>query len=178
MARIREIHESAWQPLNIGKLVAVTLLIAAVVFMARSEQHWVFILDSANLAFHEAGHPFFGFISERLMVYGGTLGQLAFPLAAWAIFWVRREAASCAVAAIWLFENFLNIARYMGDARAQELPLVGGGEHDWSEIFSRWGVLQSDTAIANFVSMLGWFGMLIAWAWLAWRTLQSAREKN
>jgi hypothetical protein len=53
-----------------------------------------------------------------------------------------------AVAGAWLFENLLNIARYMADARAQILPLVGGGEHDWTNIFSRWDVLASDTLIA------------------------------
>jgi hypothetical protein len=57
----------------------------------------------------------------------------------------------------------------MGDARAQLLPLVGNGEHDWTNIFNRWGVLHLDTAIAGFVRLIGWIGMLAAWAWLAWR---------
>ena len=53
-------------------------------FHAFSEQGWVPVLDSFNLALHEAGHPLVGLLSERLMVYGGTLFQLAFPLAvAW-----------------------------------------------------------------------------------------------
>lgn len=57
----------------------------------------------------------------------------------------------------------------MADARAQVLPLVGSGEHDWTEIFSRWGVLGRDTGIAGFVTLLGWLGVLIAWGWLARR---------
>ena len=36
----------------------------------------------------------------------------------------------------------------MAGARAQILPLVGGG-HDWATTFSRWSVLSSDTAIAQ-----------------------------
>ncbi|MGH7208015.1 MAG: hypothetical protein ACREIL_01385, partial [Nitrospiraceae bacterium] len=60
----------------------------------------------------------------------------------------------------------------MADARAQVLPLVGGGEHDWTEIFSRWGVLNSDTAIAHAVAVAGWVGMLGVWGWLGWRWLK------
>lgn len=66
-------------------------------------------------------------------------------------------------------QNWLNVARYMADARAQLLPLVGGGEHDWNALFARWGLLPHDTAIAGSVSFLGWTGMLACWCWLAWR---------
>ena len=48
----------------------------------------------------------------------------------------------------------MNVGRYMKDARAQQLPLVGG-DHDWTEIFSRWGVLTSDVRIGNTVRLLG-----------------------
>jgi len=106
-------------------------------------------------------------VAYPLVVTG--LAQLLFPVAAAATFWRRREALSFALCAVWLFENFWNIARYMADARAQVLPLVGSGEHDWTEIFSRWGVLGRDTGIAGFVTLLGWLGVLIAWGWLARR---------
>ena len=106
--------------------------------------------------FHEAGHPLFGLLlGERIAVYGGTLGQLAFPIVATVSFWWRREALPFALCAAWLFENFWNIARYMADARDQLLPLVGGGEHDWTEIFSRWQVLQRDTAHCRILLVSG-----------------------
>src|SRR5947209_9685759 len=97
-----------------------------------SADGWVAILDHANLVFHDDGHTIVGLISQRLMVYGGTIGQLAFPVLTSLHFWRRRETFACALCLTWLFENFLNIARYMADARAQLLPLVGGGEHDWT----------------------------------------------
>jgi hypothetical protein len=108
-------------------------------------------------------------LGSRITVYGGTFAQLLFPIAAAATFWRRREALSFALCAVWLFENFWNIARYMADARAQVLPLVGSGEHDWTEIFTRWGVLGRDTGIAGFVTLLGWLGVMIVWGWLARR---------
>jgi hypothetical protein len=72
---------------------------------------------------------------------------------------------------IWFFENWLNIARYMADARARLLPLVGGGEHDWTEIFNRWRVLQYDTQIGAAVKWAGWLGMVAAAVWFIWRFL-------
>jgi hypothetical protein len=172
-ARLDDPPEIDWQQVSTPGFVAATILIAVVAFLANTGERWVYILDSANLVFHEAGHPFFGLLfGERITVYGGTLGQLVFPVVATASFWWRREALSFALCAAWLFENFWNIARYMADAREQVLPLVGGGEHDWTEIFSRWHVLHRDTSIAGFVSILAWIGVLIAWGWLAWRCLQ------
>lgn len=167
--RIREIHEAPWKPVSAPALIASSVFIAAVSWFANSEHHWVPILDTANLAFHEAGHPLFGLVNSRLTVYGGTLGQLVFPVVATVAFWTRREAVSCAIAAAWLNENLWNVATYMADARTQVLPLVGNGEHDWTHIFSRWGVLHLDTGIAGVVRMIGWAGMLWAWVWLAWR---------
>jgi len=83
-----------------------------------------------------------------------------------------------AVTGFWFFENFLNIARYMADAVAQVLPLVGGGEHDWTNIFSRWGVLSSDTTIAAFVAGVGWLGMIGVWGWLVWRWVASTNDRE
>jgi hypothetical protein len=167
--RIHEINEAQWKPVSTLALIASSGFIAAISWFANGEHRWVPILDTANLAFHEAGHPLFGLVSSRLTVYGGTLGQLAFPIVATIAFWLRREAVSCAIAAVWLNENLWNIATYMGDARIQLLPLVGNGEHDWAHIFSSWGVLHLDTAIAGFVRLIGWIGTLAAWGWLAWR---------
>lgn len=136
-----------------------------------SAQGWFPILDSANLALHEAGHPLVGIFSERATVYGGTLFQLLFPAAAAWHFHRLGQAASMAASLVWFSENLFNIARYMADARPQELPLVGSGDHDWAEIFGRWGVLHLDGRIAGMTRGLGL--LLIVWAvvWLyrRWR---------
>jgi hypothetical protein len=140
-----------------------------IAWLAHSGERWVPLLDSANLAFHEAGHPLLGMLSERLTVYGGTVLQLLLPAAVAASFWVRREAVSFAFALGWLAENLWNVSRYMADARARELPLVGSGEHDWTEIFLRWGALESDTAIAGATRFLGWLLLVGATIWLVRR---------
>jgi hypothetical protein len=140
-----------------------------IAWLSHSGEQWVPLLDSANLAFHEAGHPLLGLLSERLTVYGGTVLQLFLPAAVAASFWARREAVSFAFALGWLAENLWNVSRYMADARARVLPLVGSGEHDWTEIFLRWDALQSDTTVAGVTRFLGWLLLLGAASWLVRR---------
>jgi hypothetical protein len=74
-------------------------------------------------------------------------------------------AAGAAAGAVWLGENLLNVARYMADARVQLLPLVGGGDHDWAEIFSRWRILHLDTRVAGLTR----FAAVALIAWALWR---------
>lgn len=133
LERIAEINHQDWRPVATPAYCAATLGVLIVCFFANTGERWVYLLDSANLALHEAGHPLFG------LLFG---------------------------------ENFWNIARYMADARSRVLPLVGGGEHDWTEIFLRWGALPRDTGLAGFVVFLGWAGVLVTWGWLTWRWWQ------
>jgi hypothetical protein len=171
------VQSKEWNIVTTSKLIAFAVgvgLFAVLVFC--SEPGFVFIVDHANLLFHEAGHPFVGLFSERLEPYGGTLGQLTFPAVLAISFWRKEEPVPVAVSAIWFFENFLNIGRYMADARALELPLLGGGDHDWNTIFSRWHVLQHDVQIGSTVKTLGWLGMLAACAWVGWRAWQDRKR--
>lgn len=159
-----------WKPLRRPHVVGVAVLaIALLALLHRGADPWIPILDSANLAFHEAGHMFYGVLGETAQLYGGVLGQLTFPIVVMITFFVRREAPGVAVGAIWAAQNLFNIARYMADARAQELPLVGGGEHDFTNIFTRWGVLHRDLQIAHDVRVIAWIVIVLTLAWLGWR---------
>lgn len=152
-------------------VAAFTFVILAL--LLSGDPGWTPILDSANLAFHEAGHMFYGVFGDTAALYGGVLGQLTFPIVVMIVFFFRREVHGVAVGAIWAAQNLFNIARYMADARARELPLVGGGEHDFEHIFTRWGVLHRDVDIASTTRTIGWIGIAAALAWLAWRYRRS-----
>ena len=162
--------ECRWEKITGWRLAGFFLGVTAFLgLLFASERGFIFGLDHANLLFHEAGHPFVGIFSNRLETYGGTLGQLTFPVILAVSFWRKQQALAFAAAIIWFFENWLNIARYMADARALELPLLGGGDHDWNTIFTRWNVLQHDTDIAGVVKFIGWTGMVLPVLWVSWR---------
>ena len=148
-------------------------LLAGLLLACHALWGWVPILDSANLAFHEAGHPLFGLLSAPLSVYGGTLMQLLIPAACAWEFYRREQRYGFYVGLIWIAENLLNIARYLADARAHQLPLVGGASpedfHDWTEILSRWGLLNQDTALAWLVRV-GAVALMVWTLKRAWTT--------
>ncbi len=174
---LNEIRSHPWKRVAAWQAVAASFGFAWLLYLLKTDDDgFLFIVDHANLAFHEAGHVVFGILGSTLGLYGGTLGQLIIPLIVGIAFWRQREPVGSAVAGVWFFQNFLNIARYMADARAGLLPLVGGGDHDWTNIFSRWGVLSSDTAIAAVVHYAGWLGMLAVWGWLLWRWAFTSKE--
>jgi hypothetical protein len=96
----------------------------------------------------------FTLFGRTMHFLGGTLGQLFFPAAATLYFFRRKAYFDAAIIAIWLAESLMYTAHYMADARAQQLPLVGGHIHDWHWLFSRWGILAQDALIAGLVHLL------------------------
>jgi hypothetical protein len=113
------------------------------------------LLDGVDLAIHETGHLVFAPFGEFLGVLGGTLLQLGLPAAFVVYFWRRGDRHAAMVALWWVAQNCWNISVYVADARAQALPLVGAGEHDWAYLLGRLGLLQHDGAIALDVRVLG-----------------------
>jgi hypothetical protein len=106
--------------------------------------------------------------------------QLLFPLIFAGHFLRQRHTAGWSISLMWFGESMLNVGRYKADARAQLLPLVGGGEHDWTEIFSRWGVLGSDVSIGGTTRFIGFCVMLgsLIWIWPRWMNAHKPAKRN
>ncbi len=118
---------------------------------------WCFV-DFVNLAFHEFGHLAFRPFGMTLHYLGGTLGQLFVPAMLVVYFALRRgEPSGSAFCLWWVGESLINVSIYMEDARELNLPLVGGGDHDWNELFYRFGLLgeESVARVAGTTHLLG-----------------------
>ncbi|HEV8199285.1 MAG TPA: hypothetical protein VGS03_04625 [Candidatus Polarisedimenticolia bacterium] len=127
-------------------------------------------LDLVNLAFHEAGHLFLAPFGQTMHFLGGTLGQLAVPAGLVVYFLlVRRDPFAAAASAWWVGENLADIAVYMADARDLALPLVGGGDHDWNNLFYTFGLLGQDSvaAVSSWTHRVGTLVMVASLVWLA-----------
>jgi hypothetical protein len=127
-----------------------------------------------NLPFHEAGHMVFRPLGQWMTSLGGTLGQLLMPLVCLAVFLLKaRNAFGASVCLWWFGENFMDIAPYVNDARALQLPLLGGnvgesspyGFHDWEYILNEIGWIRYDHTLAQMADKSG---ALIVLASLAW----------
>lgn len=171
-----------WNPVSTAGLVALCAFAALLVWwMSSDADGYLTIVDDVNLVIHEFGHPFFAIFGHWPGWWGGTLMELIVPAVIAGVFWYQRSALSFAFAGIWFFENFHYIARYMADARTMELPLAGGGEHDWNTLFFHYGLLHRDTEIAGAVNTVGYFGIVACLAfavvvWLAQRGRAQAEQ--
>lgn len=159
------------------RLWAVVAALTLVLFAGRD---WLrsalFILDGIDLFIHEAGHPILGLFGWRfLMMAGGTIFQLAFPIAFVVHFRRDGQPRSADACVAWVGQNLLNIGRYAADARAQELPLVGGGEHDWTYLLDCFGLLPHDVGVGRLFDFAGC--ALIAWACVSiWVQTRAPRD--
>lgn len=169
-----------WRPLPRWAASGWLAFYAIFLFQLARGSGFLPMLDLVFVPIHEGGHLLFGYLGHGFMVAGGTLLQLLVPLALATYFCFQRQIAGTAFCMFCLFEQFLPIATYMADARAQELPLITVGnpefvEHDWFAMFSSLGVLEHDTQIASVVRIVGWAGMIAVTMWVAWRGLRQER---
>jgi len=137
-----------------GPIVLAVLLTVAYFPFLRSEPYFSPI-DFVNLAFHEAGHVIFGFMPKFIMMLAGTIFQLALPAVCAVSFKHDGSRLGFWVMMWWIGENLLNISGYIADARRQQLPLVGGGEHDWTYLLGEIGLLPNNLGLAKLVFLLG-----------------------
>ena len=132
-----------------GVRLALTILLAIYGFRLLLHPGDYSLMDSVDLPIHETGHLVFAPFGELVQMMGGTLFQLIVPSVFVGYFALRkdRHAASCVL--WWVAQNCWNVSVYARDARAQELPLVGGGEHDWAYLLGRFGWLPYDQTIGR-----------------------------
>jgi len=168
--------EDAWQPVSLSVLIVASAFYALFLIQAAHGSGPLLMIDLVFVPIHEGGHLLFGWLGAFLAVAGGTFLQLSVPFMLAIFFLFERQLQGTAFCLFFFFEQFLPIATYMGDARAQELPLLTVGDtdgviHDWNYLFGKFGVLAYDIQIAHAVRFIGWTGMVATVVWMVWRSL-------
>lgn len=136
-----------------------------------------------NLGIHELGHMLFRPLGEFMMVLGGTFWQLTVPKISFFMFYKQRDYFALAVSFCWLATNYYDVATYIGDARARELPLVspfgiGPITHDWHYLLTRLGMLELDTTIAAVIRVLAAVSMIIGLGWGVWTISKMIKSRT
>lgn len=198
--------EPGWPQEVIARLVYVEPRPDPMVFWGRTGIYalffvwgWYFILldfrtndighsfmHRVDLVFHEAGHIFFIPFGRFMTILGGSLGQLIMPVIVGAALIVKnRDTFGGSIALWWLGQSLMDLAPYIGDARALQLQLVGGGTgqdrpgvHDWENILLDLNLIDHDIRIAAGANVLGILIVLTALAWGAYILLQQYRNLN
>ncbi|MGC1598247.1 MAG: hypothetical protein WA774_23045 [Candidatus Acidiferrales bacterium] len=179
--------EQDWEPVPGAALIAWTIFYLLFLYQVARGSGILLLMDNVFVPIHEGGHLLFRFCGEFISIAGGTFLQLFVPFSLAVYFLFRRQSQGVAFCLFFFFEQFLPIATYMADARAQELPLLTVGDseyviHDWNYLFGKLGVLAHDTQIATAFRMIGWLGMIGVVVWLIWHGLNdvapASRQKN
>lgn len=145
--------------------IAITLGLAAyAAAILHAAEPWA-LVDNVNLAIHEAGHVVFSPFGETLQLLGGTMLQFLVPLAFGIYFLRENDEHGASVALWWVGENCWYTAHYIRDAAAMELPLVGGGEHDWRLLLTQWDMLDAHARLADLVHATGVGLVVVATVW-------------
>jgi hypothetical protein len=176
-----------------GGLAVALAWLAWVAF--RDDLGYVPLLSDIDLAIHEFGHMLFmpfgiQFLGETMMILGGSLTQVAFPLVFFGYFWRkqddgrRRDLFAAMVCLWWSGINLLSVAIYCADSRAGQLMLLDGSTgqesdgHDWNNLLTRWGLLAHDTAIARRMRAIAFVVCVGSIVVAAWSALQAQREQS
>ena len=131
------------------------LALAGYALLRLTTIEWWDLLDDVDLAIHEAGHIVFSPFGDVVGALGGSLFQTLVPAVFVAYFLRARQRFAAAITMGWVAVNLVNVSRYISDARAQELPLLGGENviHDWWYVLISWDLLKSDLAIGRGVHL-------------------------
>jgi hypothetical protein len=175
-----EALEEDWKPTPKWALAAWLIFYLLFLYQAARGTGFLLLMDGVFVPIHEGGHLLFRFFGEFLNIAGGTFLQLFVPFLLAMYFLFQRHAQGVAFCSFFFFEQFLPIATYMADARAQDLPLLTVGDaeyviHDWNYLFGKMGLLEHDTQIAGAVRFIGWMGMIGVVVWLVWRALNDVK---
>lgn len=129
-------------------------------------------MHNINLMFHEFGHLFFSPFGEFMTILGGSLFQVIWPWTFLFAFLLKyRDTFAASLMLWWSGQNFVDLSPYIADAYYRGLPLVGGGgedSHDWGNLLTMTGMLESYMSIARLSFFIGSVMMIAA---LAWTTL-------
>lgn len=115
------------------------------------------LIDGVNLVFHEAGHVFFAPLGRLWGVAGGSLFEAGLPLSLALIALWNAQWTPFGGCCVWLSTALHSISVYAADARARELPLLGGEAviHDWWYLLRAHGQLAQDQEIAGMIWTAG-----------------------
>jgi len=170
-------------------------VLALLAFSAfRGESGYVPLLSDIDLAIHEFGHMLFmpfgiPLLGRTMVILGGSLTQVAFPLLFVGYFLRKREDGrrrdvfAAMVCLWWSGINLLDVAIYCADSRAGELMLLDGltgkesDGHDWYNLLNGWGLLDHDTAIARWMRAIAFVVCVASIIVAVWSELQRPSEQ-
>jgi len=128
---------------------------------------WPFLINMIHmwiiLPIHEGGHFIFMFFGRTLHILGGSFWQIMFPFL-WFIIALRQRSHVAPFAFFCTGLSVMDVSLYVRDAHFMAMPLLGGDSrgHDWHNLLSDWGMLDSAEALGDILYYAGLIVCIIA----------------
>jgi hypothetical protein len=145
--------------------------------ISQNPAEWHF-LDNVNLVFHEAGHAIIFFLGDFMFVLGGTIMQILVPASVAYYFYIRKQHFSASVILFWMGHSLINVSLYAGDAIVMQLPLLGGGGHDWNYLLSTLGILEYTPIVSKIFYLTGMGVYFLAMGFGLYVVAQKMQDKT
>ncbi|MBX7055489.1 MAG: hypothetical protein K1X36_11075 [Pyrinomonadaceae bacterium] len=164
---------------NLPKLLFAVAATLYVLWIAYDPMQGSF-LDNVDLPIHETGHLLFRPFGEFMMVAGGSLFQVIFPIVFVGYFIWQRSFYSAAIVTLWVGQSILNVWVYASDAVVMQLVLTSGftgsegSFHDWNYMLTHFGLLDSTKGVAKIIRFAGTVTIIAAGAMAIYFSLQPA----
>lgn len=164
---------------NVPKLIFAIAATLYVLWIAYDPMQGSF-LDNVDLPIHETGHLLFRPFGEFMMVAGGSLFQVIFPIVFVGYFIWQRSFYSAAIVALWVGQSILNVWVYASDAVVMQLVLTSGftgsegSFHDWNYMLTHFGLLDSVKGVAKVIRFTGTATIVAAGVMAIYFSLQPA----
>ena len=139
------------------------------------------MFSGITLAFHEMGHLLFAFAGHFICSLMGSGMQVLVPIIVIILFLRQPDYFGVAVGGFWLSFSLFELANYVADARAMDLPLVGftdDPEHDWHYLLSTTHLLQLDTTFGFLIRVAATLSGVASLALACWLLLVMARTRR
>jgi hypothetical protein len=139
------------------------------------------MFSGITLGFHEMGHIIFNFAGHFIGSLMGSGMQVLVPIIVIIVFFRQPDYFGAAVGGFWLSFSLFELANYVADARAMELPLVGftdDPEHDWHYLLGTMGLLKLDTTFGFLIRATATLTGVASLALAVWLLVIMARSKG
>ncbi|MBV9071284.1 MAG: hypothetical protein JO231_21395, partial [Acidobacteria bacterium] len=150
-------------------LLLAYLAYAFVRFLVQPDSGTIF--SGITLAFHEMGHLLFAWAPHFVASFMGSGMQVLIPIVVMIVFRRQEDDFGVAVGGFWLSFSLFELARYVGDARSMDLPLVGFSsdpEHDWHYLLGAMHMLPADHFLAFLIRAAAFIIGTASFAFAVW----------
>jgi len=164
----------------IPRALLLLILVYLEIIKFHDNTRWT-IFYGITLGFHEMGHLVSGWMGQFLCALMGSVFQVAVPIIVIVIFYRQPDYFGMTVGGFWLSYSLFELAAYIGDARAQDLPLVGFAsqedlQHDWHYILGQLHMLPLDTTFAFFTRVAAVAAGAASLTFAVWLLLRMSRS--